>query len=85
MARIQDEGGHNDWDTQYNLINKLDEAYKVEKEFWSIKSRIEWLQEEYKNTKYFYAVIAQRRKRNRIDRLEKQGGGICEGDREVAN
>lgn len=35
-------------------------------------------------TKYFYAVTSQRRKRNRIDKLMKQGGEVCEREKEVA-
>lgn len=34
--------------------------------------------------KYFYAVTSLRRKRNRIDKLMKQGGEVCEREKEVA-
>lgn len=36
-----------------------------------------------KNTKYFYAVTGERRRRNRIDRLVTRGGEDCEGEQEV--
>lgn len=68
MEIMNEKGGQKGWDTWYDLRTQLDEAYKVEEEFWSRKSRVEWLQQGDKNTKYFYVVSAQRRKRNIIDR-----------------
>lgn len=40
---MQEEGGQRGWDSWYNLMTQLDDAYKAEEEFWSRKSRIEWL------------------------------------------
>lgn len=43
MARMQDEGGQREWDSWYKLRTQLDEAYKADDEFWTRKSRVEWL------------------------------------------
>lgn len=53
IASMHEEGGQKDWDRWYQLRTTLDEANKVEEEFWARKSRIEWLQEGNKNTKFF--------------------------------
>lgn len=47
------------------------------------KQRIQWLQEWDKNTKFFHASVAQRRKCNRIEQLEKEQGGVCETTEEI--
>lgn len=59
-------------------------AYKKEEEYWARKSRMEWLQQRDKKTKYFNVAIGERMRRNRIDRLIFQGGAECEGDQKVA-
>lgn len=49
----------------------------------SQKSRVQWLQESDKNSKFFHAYIVQRRKTNTIERLVKVEGGICETEEEL--
>lgn len=44
---------------------------------------MDWLQQGDKNTKYFYTVIGERRRRNRINRLVTQEGEDYEGEPEV--
>lgn len=58
----------------------MNEACKSEKEFWSKKSRIARLKEGDRNTKYFYAMTTERRKRNRIDELKSDEGVLCSED-----
>lgn len=67
MQKIEDQ---RDWNAWAKLRSQLDDTYKDEEEYWSRKSRVEWLQVGDKNTKYFYVVTCQR-KRTRIDILEK--------------
>lgn len=45
----------------------LDEAYENEEKYWNGTSRVNWLKERDKNTKYFHALIAEKMKRNRIE------------------
>lgn len=56
MTRMQEEGRNRDREVWQNLINQLNEAYKVEEEFWARKSRVDQLQNRDQNTKYFHAV-----------------------------
>lgn len=64
--------------------SQLEVAYKVEKEYWAKKYRVEWLQEGDNNTRFFHEVTAQRRVRNRIDSMENQEGEICEVEQAVS-
>ena len=52
------------------LKRKLASAYKKEELFWSQKARLKWLKEGDKNTGYFHATVAGRRKVNRISVLK---------------
>lgn len=49
---------------------KLCAAYREEELYWKQKSRVLWLREGDRNTKYFHAKTKQRRARNRITRLQ---------------
>lgn len=82
MTRMQEESGTRHWNTWHTLSNQLSEAYKSEEEYQAKKSRIEWLHEGDKNTKFFHVVTAQKRKRNRIMELEKLVGGTCKDEQD---
>lgn len=60
------------------LNERLNEAYKNEEIYWCQKSRIQWLKDREKNSKFFHAYTVQRRKMNNIVRLNSSGGDICE-------
>lgn len=64
-------GGQKNLGTWGKLRSQLEEVYKDEDEYWSRKARVEWLQQEGRNTKYLHAVTRQRKMRNKIDRLVK--------------
>ncbi|XP_027148760.1 uncharacterized protein LOC113749274 [Coffea eugenioides] len=65
------------------LKRLLAEAYRQEELFWGQKARVNWLREGDKNTSFFHAVVAGRRKRNTITTLQKEGGGWCDSEEEV--
>ena len=48
--------------------------------YWKQKSRVLWLKDGDRNTKFFHALTKQRRARNRITRLKKTQGGWAESD-----
>ena len=66
-----------------SLKRKLAEAYKLEEIYWSQKARVQWLQEGDKNTSYFHAKVARRRRMNRICVLQNRFGEWCKGEEET--
>ena len=61
---------------------ELKRAIKNEEIFWRTKSRVQWLQEGDKNTKFFHAQTMKRRRRNTIRGL-KEDDGIWSIDRQA--
>lgn len=83
MDRMKEHWGQRDWNGWNLLRGELHEAYKEDEAYWCQKSRIQWLKEGDKNTKYFHASTIQRRKANHIGLLEKESGGWCQNGEEV--
>ena len=48
--------------------------------FWKQKSRVFWLREGDRNTKFFHALTKQRRARNKITQLQDGNGNIVEDE-----
>nr|XP_027096099.1 uncharacterized protein LOC113715996 [Coffea arabica] len=63
--------------------NQLVGAYNEEEQYWQQKSRLSWLREGDKNTKYFHAVVKGRRKRNKIGNLKREDGSWTTTDEEI--
>lgn len=63
-----------------NLKWNLCSAFREEELYWKQKSRVLWLKEGYRNTKFFHAVTKQRRGRNHIIKLRNSAGGWVEDD-----
>lgn len=57
---------------------------KNEEEYWSRKTRVNWVREGDRNTHYFHAVTAERRKRNRIESIKAGDGTECYTKKEIA-
>lgn len=76
-------GEDRNWKRWNEAQGELDEVYKVEEEYWSKRSKVRWLKEGDKNTRYFHAVTAQRRRVNRIERLKSYEGQQIEGENEL--
>lgn len=75
LEAMQEKGNQRDWDAWHLLRDQLADS--------STKFRVQWLQNRDQNTKYFHAVTSQRRRRNRIEELEKLNGELCEGESEI--
>jgi hypothetical protein len=46
------------------------------------RSRVPWLREGDHNTKFFHAQAAQRRRMNKINKLERADGSVCQSWKE---
>ncbi|XP_019089118.1 PREDICTED: uncharacterized protein LOC109127954 [Camelina sativa] len=57
---------HTPLSTIHRLRNDLNQAYRLEEQYWKLKSRNTWLQLGDRNTKYFHASTKTRKARNRI-------------------
>lgn len=84
MEHIQSQAEPRDWEKWRQLKDRLDVAYKAEEDFWRKKSRIGWLREEDKNTNFFHAATAERRKRNRIEGILTDEEVLYKGEEKVA-
>ena len=67
------------------LKAQLKAAYTEEENFWSQKTRINWLKVGDKNTKYFHAHVKGRRTNNRIRKLQKENGSWTENEEELVS
>ncbi|XP_048594891.1 uncharacterized protein LOC106358645 [Brassica napus] len=61
-------------------LKDLSDALKAEELFWKQKSRVFWLREGDKNTKFFHALTKQRRARNKITQLLDENGAMVEDE-----
>lgn len=58
-------------------MNELDELLYREEMLWLQRSRITWLKEGERNTKYLHRRAIWRARRNHIQRLRKEDGSWC--------
>ncbi|WOL06049.1 hypothetical protein Cni_G14781 [Canna indica] len=66
------------------LEAELHQALKDEEIYWRQKSRIKWLQEGDRNTRYFHACTKARRTFNNIPRIKNSANEWVEGVEQVA-
>ena len=59
---------------------ELSIALKAEEMFWRQKSKVLWLREGDRNSKYFHALVKQRRARNKITQLLDDNGNVVEDE-----
>ncbi|KAK6146589.1 hypothetical protein DH2020_020458 [Rehmannia glutinosa] len=71
-------GSQKDHEVWLSLKKDLHKAYENEETYWRQKSRVQWLREGDKNTKFFHASTVQRHKWNAIDWLICEDGTVCE-------
>lgn len=65
------------------LKHQLKTAYQEEELFYSQKARCNWLREGDENSKFFHATVKGRRKKNTIQKIQRDNGTWTENDQEV--
>lgn len=65
------------------LKHQLKTAYQEEELFLSQKARCNWLSEGDKNSKFFHAIVKGRRKKNTIQKIQRDNGTWTENDQEM--
>lgn len=68
---------------EQELQKQLDEKHKQEEILWRQKSRIRWLKEGERNTKFFHRSTVQRRMQNRINCIINQQGEQFEQQEDI--
>ncbi|CAN6573468.1 unnamed protein product [Malus baccata var. baccata] len=63
----------------------LRSALRNEEAYWKAKSRVQWLREGDKNTKFFHAQTLKRRRYNQIKGLEDSNGIWHTGDKDICD
>ncbi|XP_071939020.1 uncharacterized protein [Coffea arabica] len=63
---------------------ELRNALSIEEQFWSQKARAKWLKQGDRNSKYFHAVVRQRRIKGMIHRMKKSNGVWVDTNADIA-
>ncbi|CAM8982176.1 unnamed protein product [Rhodiola kirilowii] len=66
-----------------DIVEKIDEWRLREEILWRQRSRVEWLREGDRNTRYFHAKATQRKKSNKISKLQNEEGTWISDERQL--
>ena len=66
-----------------SLLKQLDERRQQEEILWKQKSRIRWVKEGERNTKFFHRSTIQKRMHNKISLLQSQNGERLEEHQDI--
>jgi hypothetical protein len=70
-------------DMKRRTEKELDSLLEQEEVYWRQRSRINWLKEGDRNTKFFHKKATWRAKKNKIERLMRQDGSMTENKEEM--
>lgn len=78
LTRLRGQSvGRGPSEEEKTVVKQLRLALKQEEIWMRQRSRVPWLREGDRNTGYFHAQAAQRKRMNKIERLERADGSIC--------
>lgn len=66
------------------IKTKLSRAYYQEEQFWKLKSRVKWLREGDRNTKFFHGCVKTRKSKNRMVSLVDNDGLQRTGEEDIS-
>ncbi|XP_071939975.1 uncharacterized protein [Coffea arabica] len=64
---------------------ELRHALSIEEQFWSQKTRVKWLRSGDRNSRFFHAVVRQRRAQGMIHRIKAANGVWVESDEDITS
>ncbi|CAA0828300.1 Unknown protein, partial [Striga hermonthica] len=85
LEEIKLKQGWDQWEAKERLRKELNDAHEQEEVFWQQKSRNMWLREGDRNTRFFHAITAQRRRVNAITRLVDSNNRVLQSPKEILN
>jgi hypothetical protein len=74
--------GRGPTEEEKSIVKQLREALRQEEVWMRQRSRVQWLRDGDRNTAYFHAQAAHRKRINRIAGLQRQDGTFCANDTE---
>ena len=83
LQKNEDNGIPIDFNKKKSYINQLENHYKEKDDGYIVRSKIDWINEGERSTKYFYNLEKDRQKSNVIKQLKKEDGTIINQDGEI--
>jgi hypothetical protein len=68
---------------ELKVVERLVELQHREEIMWRQRSRVQWLAEGDRNTRFFHMRASRRKKKNRISRLKRSDGSYTEDQQEM--
>ncbi|KAJ4799461.1 DNAse I-like superfamily protein [Rhynchospora pubera] len=72
-----------DHSLEEKLLHEYDQTEEHNNAYWRQRSRIQWLEEGDRNTKFFHTVATNRRRHNLITMAEREDGTLAGEDKEI--
>lgn len=67
-----------------SIMQQMEVVWEREEKFWAQKSKISWLKDGDRNTKFFHSSTIRRRKRNKVVKIRNGAGEWLERENEIA-
>ena len=74
LANMELECHSNPANQQLSIRLELNELVAQENNYWHQRSKISWMKDGDRNSKFFHAVASQRKRRNEIQKLQDSDG-----------
>ncbi|KAF7812457.1 reverse transcriptase [Senna tora] len=65
------------------VVRKIEEAWDLEEKYWFQRAKLKWIYEGDKNSKFFHALVVQRRQRNKVVKVKDENGRWVEKEEDI--